>query len=119
MAHYVIRFADHLHITVLDAVVDHFHIVSRTVGSDPITAGTAVLNLCCDRLEYVFDMWPGFWITPRHNARSFQCALFASGDACAYVEEAFFRQFAGAAHGVLVVGVAAVDNDIPRIKQGK
>ena len=50
-----IRFADELHVAVLDAVVNHFHIVARTASTDPLATRDIVVrsDLGRDGLEDV------------------------------------------------------------------
>lgn len=48
IAHQLIGLADQLHVTILDAVVDHLGKVSGAVFAHPVTAGNAIFHLGAD-----------------------------------------------------------------------
>ena len=89
--HQGIAFGNHLHVAVLDAVVDHFHVVAGTVAAHPIATRAAVFYFGSNSLEEVFDVGPSGGVAAGHDARAFECALLAAGDARAHVEQAFGR----------------------------
>lgn len=53
----VVGLADHLHVTVLDSVVDHLDVVTSASLADPVTAGLAI-DLGSNRLEDGLYMGP-------------------------------------------------------------
>jgi hypothetical protein len=66
-----VRFADELHVAVLDAVVDHLHVVPGAARPDPFAAGDVVVraDLGGDRLENRLDQRPGLFAAAGHHAR--------------------------------------------------
>ncbi len=83
----MIGFADHLHIAVLNAVMYHFDVVTRTVGANVGCTGYATadrltrcgtlkltprfgVNLRGNRLPNGFQLCPRFGIAPRHQRRA-------------------------------------------------
>lgn len=56
--HQVVGLTDQLHVSVLDAVVDHLHKVAGALVSHPVTAGLPGSDLGRDALEDVLDVWP-------------------------------------------------------------
>ena len=114
-----VRLGDHLHVAVLDAVVHHLHVVPGAVGADPLAAGGAAVHLRGDRLEDRLQCRPGVGVAARHDARAEQGAFLAPGDAGSDVENSAFPQRAGAPRRVLVVRVAAVDQDVSGFEPGR
>jgi hypothetical protein len=53
----LVGLADHLHITILDSVVDHLNVVTSASLTDPVTAGLAI-DLGSNSLEDGLDMGP-------------------------------------------------------------
>ncbi len=51
LLHHLVGLADHLHVAVLDAVVDHLDEMARAVLADPVAAGLAVVGLGGNLLE--------------------------------------------------------------------
>ena len=78
-----IGISDELHITILDAVVDHLDEVTRTTFTYPSTARSAVLSFGSNTGEYRLDARPCFFSASRHNSRAIQCSFFTSGDTTA------------------------------------
>ena len=112
IAHQAVGLADQLHVTVLDAVVDHLDVVSGTAAADPVAAGGTAVDLGGDALEDVLHMWPGGGAAAGHDAGTESGAFFAAGDAGADVEQALgFEQFHPAI-GVAVERIATVDDDV-------
>ncbi|MNV41938.1 hypothetical protein D3C71_1335920 [compost metagenome] len=111
----LVGFADQLHIAVLDAVVDHLHIVARSVRSDICTAGFSV-NLGRNSSQNWLNQLIGAFLSARHDGRSLQSAFFAAGYAGADEAEAFLFKLFVASNSIREVGVAAVDDDIPLIQ---
>jgi len=60
---------------------------------------------------------PRFPRAPGHDARSFESALLASGDPCAQEVDPLFRERFCPPDRVLVIGVAAVDDDVARLQE--
>lgn len=53
----MVGLADHLHVTVLDSVVDHLDVVTSASLADPVAAGLAI-DLGSNRLEDGLNMGP-------------------------------------------------------------
>jgi hypothetical protein len=53
----VVGLADHLHVTVLDSIVDHLDVVTSASLADPVAAGLTI-DLGSNRLEDGLDMRP-------------------------------------------------------------
>ena len=119
ITHKLVRFADELHIAVLNAIVHHFHEMSCTVFADPVAAWRAVLDLGADALENGLHIRPRGRASARHHAGAFQCALFAAGHAGADVKLALAFHVSGSADGVREVGIAAVNENIAVVEQRK
>ncbi len=83
--------ADELHVAVLDAVVDHLHVVAGAVGTHVTAAGLAFGDggdLGVDGR----DDFPAFGGAAGHDAGAFERAFFAAGDADAEEVDAFFLE---------------------------
>ena len=117
VAHELISLADELHIAVFDAVVNHFDKVTRAVLADPIAAGSAVLDLGADRLEYGLHARPCGGRAAGHHARTLESALLAAGNTRADIEQTLALDISGASCGIGEVGVAAVDDYIALVEQ--
>ena len=70
-----VGFAEHLHITVLDAVVKHLHKVTRTTAGDPLATRFAFVGFGSNRLEDIgFNMFPSCLLytspSPRDRQKS-------------------------------------------------
>ena len=114
--HQVIGFADELHVAVLDAVVDHLHVVARAVFAHPIAAGRPVIDLGSDLLEDVFHVRPGSGRAAGHDAGAAPGAFLAAGNAGADIEQALGLDVLCAADRVFEKGVAAVNDDVTRFE---
>ena len=57
--HERVGLGQHLHVAVLDAVVDHLHVVAGTVAAHPVAARGAVGDLGGNRLQNVLHRRPG------------------------------------------------------------
>lgn len=103
--------ANQLHVTILDTVVDHFDIVASTLIADPVAARLAI-RLGSNALEDVLDVWPGLFITTRHQRRAIAGTLFASGNTSTDKADTFLGKVFGSTVAVWVVGVSAVNDDV-------
>ena len=92
-------------------VVDHFHVVSGTVLSDPITARLAV-DLGGRGLEDGLDVRPGGRRTTGHERGTITSALLTAGNTGTNEEEALGLELLGATDRVRVVRVTAVNDDV-------
>ena len=110
--HNLIRFADELHIAVLDAVMYHFYIVAGSVFADPIAARSSIFYFCGNRLENRFYMRPGGRRTARHKRRTFQRTFFAARHTCSDVEKPSGFDVLGSAYGIRKMGISSVYDDI-------
>ncbi|KAH3680077.1 hypothetical protein WICPIJ_008395 [Wickerhamomyces pijperi] len=61
----VVSFSDQLHVTVLNTVVNHLDVVTRTGWTNPVTTWLTV-RLGSDGLENVLNVWPSFFGTTWH-----------------------------------------------------
>ena len=106
-----VRFADQLHVAVLDSVVHHLYIMAGAIRSH-VTAARFAIDLRGDLAEDRRDDFPRFARTAGHERRTFERAFFAAGNAAAdKVKSASFEIFAAP----LRVGekrIAAVDDDV-------
>ena len=107
----MVRFANELHVAVLDAVVHHFHVMAGAVRSDIGAAGLAVY-LRGNGGEDRFNEPVGRFLAAGHDRRTFQRAFFAARHAGADEADAFRFKLAAAALRIRVMRVAAVDNDV-------
>ncbi|MBA7683207.1 hypothetical protein ES703_91567 [subsurface metagenome] len=117
--HHLVALAYHLHIAVLDAVVDHFDEVSGAVFSDPLAAGLAVIGAGCDFLEDGLYAFPRLRRTAGHNRRPSQCAFFAARYAGADIEQPFFFDFFASSNRIGKMTVTAVDDNIALVHKGQ
>ena len=117
LLHQAVGLADHLHVGVLDAVVDHLDEVACAAMPHPFAAGQAVIGFGRNRLQHGAHQRPGLDGSSRHQRRPAQRAFLPAADASADVKNAGFRQRAEAAVRVGVQGVAAVDEHIARVQQ--
>ncbi|EEF93657.1 hypothetical protein CATMIT_01710, partial [Catenibacterium mitsuokai DSM 15897] len=90
-----------LHHSVLDAVVDHLGEVARAAGPDPAPAALGRRRQGFEDRPQPFDRG---LVAADHQAVALLQAPHAAAGAGVDVVQAVLAQFAGAAHGVLVVG---------------
>lgn len=112
----VVGLADQLHVAVLDAVVDHLHVVTCPAGTDVGDAGLAIDfggNGFEDGLHHI----PGGKRAAGHDGGAFARSFFTAGNARADETKAFFREVGIAALGIGVERVAAIDDDIALVEQ--
>src|SRR5580658_10703084 len=113
----MIGFADQLHVSVLNAVVNHLDVVPSSVLAHPIAARRTIGNFSGNSLENLFDKGPCGWIAAWHDGRAMARAFLAAGNAGADEQDAFGGQILGAAIGVGVERIAAVDDDVARFEK--
>ncbi len=87
--HQIVSFADELHVSGLDAIVDHLDIMARAILAHPVAARGAILDLGGDLLKDLLNVRPGSGRAPRHDAGAVARALLAAGNTCADIEQAF------------------------------
>ena len=116
MSHEIVGFADQLHITILNTVVNHFYEVTGTCVADPITTGLPVFGLGSDSLQNGLNMRPGFFVSPGHDGRAVARSLFSPGNTGSNKADPFGRQLFVPAIAIFVVGVSAVDDDVSRLQ---
>ena len=92
--------------------------MARAVLADPVAAGSAVFDLGRDGLEDRLDDGPSLRRAARHYRGAAEGALLPARDAGADEEEAPGLDVARPADRVLVVGVAAVDNEVAGREDG-
>lgn len=110
----VVGLADELHIAVLDAVVDHLDVVTRTLVTD-VGHTRTLLGLGGNLGEDGLDGVEGLSGTTRHEGRTVTSARFTTRDAHAHVEDTLGLELLGAADGLLVPLIATIDEDITRL----
>ena len=111
----VVRFADHLHIRILDAVMHHLDEVAGAIGTDVGHARLAV-HLGGDGFQNRPQGLPGFHGAAGHQGRAVERALLAAGHAAAHEVEALSTYFLLTLDGVLEERVATVDDDVARFE---
>jgi hypothetical protein len=133
--HEGVGLADHLHVAILDAVVDHLHVMARAVLADVGRAGHAAghglagrgagdglaglgVNLGGDGLPDGLQFLPCGELAAGHEGRAEARALLAAGHAGADEAQAFFAERLLAADGVGPERVAAVDDDVALLEDG-
>jgi hypothetical protein len=116
--HQVVGFGDELHDAVLDAVVDHFHVVARRARAQVRHAGFAV-HLGGHGLQDGLYPRVGHRLAARHDAGAEPGALLAARHAHAEEVNVFAGQVFDAAVGVGEVGVAPVDEDVALASWGR
>ena len=112
----VVRLGDELHVAVLDAVVDHLHVVPGAAGTHVVHARLAVVGLRRDRLQDRRERVPGLALPAGHDRGPPERALLAAGDAGADVVEAAAGEFLAPPLGVEEPRIAAVDQDVARLQ---
>ena len=113
----LVGLADELHVAVLDAVVDHLHVVAGAVLADPVAAGRAVVDLGGDGLEDRLHVRPCRGLAAGHDAtgrdarlprrRTRRCRCRAGP--CS--RQSFVRRLVS-----VIERVAAVDDDVARFE---
>ena len=89
--HDVVHLGNALHDAVLDAVVDHFDVVSGAARADVGAAGA--VHLGGARFEDLADQGVGLFGAARHDRGTLQRACFAAGDARADIKDALLCKF--------------------------
>ncbi len=116
VAQQVVGLGDQLHVGVLDAVVDHLHVVARAVRADVGAARRAVDDRR-DRLERLpHDLVVDLALAAGHDARALQRAFLTPGHADAHEADVPLRQRVEATLRVAEERIAAVDDDVARIE---
>ena len=132
--HKGVGLTDHLHVAILDAVVDHLDVVAGAVfadvggarhaaldglaggGAHDGAAGLAV-DLGGDGFPDGLELFPRFEFAAGHQGWAEASAFFTAGHAGADEAETLFFQGFFAADGVGPEGVAAVDDDVVGLEQ--
>ncbi len=92
----VVGFADQLHVTILNAVMNHLHVVASAVRSD-VCAASVVADFSGNRCQNRLNQLVRGFLTARHDGRAFQRAFFAARNARADKADALlFKRFAAA-----------------------
>ena len=113
----VIDLTDQLHVSILDSIVHHLDIISRSNGPTVPRTGLFWLpRLGRTAHKNGLDKIVGFSGTARHERGPVAGTFFATGNAHAEKEEAFFFQFVVAPHLVGKPLVAAVDDAVARLE---
>ena len=113
----VVGFGDELHITILDAIVDHLDIV--TGASWPEVGHTWLLvHLGGDGFKDRLDDLPRFRLAAGHDGRTPQRSFRSAADARSHVHDSIALQRFRTPLGVLKKRVASVDQQVPLLQQG-
>ena len=94
--HQVITFCNQLHITVLDTIVDHFHIVTSSIRTD------------------VSHTW-----STRHDRRTFKGTFFTTRDTSTDEVDARVRQLFITTDSIFIESISSVNQDIAFIQVWK
>ena len=97
--------------------MDHFHIVTRPVLSDPVAARFTV-DLCGGLLEDFLDVGPSGRAASGHQRGSVARTFFTSRDTRADKEEALGFKLLCTTDGIGEMGVATVNDDITPFEMG-
>ena len=116
VAQEVVGLRDQLHVGVLDAVVDHLHVVAGAVGAD-VRAARLAVHLGGDRGEDLLDVGVGLARPARHDRGAIERALLTAGDARADEAQPLGLAIGLAAARVGEVRVAGVDDDVALVEQ--
>ncbi len=118
MAHQVVALGDQLHVGVLDAVVDHLHVVAGSVGAD-VRAARRSVDTRGDRLENRRERpLVRFAVAAGHDARTVEGALLSAGDPNAEEVDPVPADLLVATLSVTEVRVAAVDQGVAVVEVG-
>jgi hypothetical protein len=132
----VVGLTDHLHVAILDAVVDHLHVVAGAVFADVGGAGDAALDglaggraheglagllvdLGGDGVPDRGEVLVGILVAAGHERRAEASAFLTAGHAGTDEEETLFLKRLFAADGVGPESVTAVDDDVARLEHGR
>ena len=115
LAQDVVDLANHLHDAVLDAVVDHFHVMARRTRPD-VGDARPVVGLGSDLGQHRLKLPVGVLVSTGHDAGPPQCSLFAAADAAADEMDARSLQLFAAPVAIGEVSVAAVNDHVTRLK---
>src|SRR5208337_2087015 len=109
----LVSFGNELHVTVLNAVVDHLHEVAGTIGPD-VGDTRARIALRGNGLKDGSQVAIGFSGASGHQRRTMAGALFATGNAHSEEADHGLAGVEFTPNGVLEVGITAVDYDVAR-----
>lgn len=112
----VVGLGDQLHVSVLDTVVDHLDVVSRTALTDPVATGLTE-RLGGSLLEDLLDRGPSGGGTTGHQRRTVSSTLFTTGDTGTDEQETLGLELLGPSDRVWVVRVTTVNDDVALFKE--
>ncbi len=111
-----IGFGNQLHVAILDAVMNHLHIMASAISTDIGDTRLTVFSNRGNLLQNRSNKFIGFFLATRHDGRPFQSSLFTTGNTCTDKVKTFGRQFTVTTDGVLEEGVAAINDDVAFIE---
>ena len=111
-----IGFCDQLHVAVFDTVVNHFHIVTGTIGTNIGHARFAIFCNCGNFSQNRRNQFVGFFLTARHDRWTFQRPFFTTGNTGTNEVKAFGRKFAITTDSVLEERVTTINDDVAFIQ---
>jgi hypothetical protein len=112
----IVGFANQLHVTVLNTVVNHLDEVTSTLISDPLAASFSVA-LGRDILEDILKVGPGLLVSSWHDRRSVSGTLLTTRNTGTNKSDALLGELLGSAVGVWEVRVSTIDNDIALLQE--
>ena len=110
--HHPIRLGNELHIGILDAVVYHLDKMAGTGRSHPLTTGSAVRRFRRNALQDGLHLAPRTLRPSGHDGSAVQRSLFSSRHTGSHKTEAFPLGKRHTPVGVLIMGIAAVYQDV-------
>ena len=111
-----VSLANELHVAVFDAVVDHLHVMPRTVGTH-MSATRLIFRDGGDLRINRGERFPAFLRSAGHDRWAFERAFFAAADADSKEMDSLFFEVFLAALSVGPEGIAAIDDDVAGFHQ--
>ena len=120
MLHQVITFCNQLHITVLDTIVDHFHIVTSSIRTDVSHTWFSIFwCFCRDFFKNICYQFISFFLSTRHDRRTFKGTFFTTRDTSTDEVDARVRQLFITTDSIFVERVSSVNQNITFIQVWK
>ena len=107
----IVGLGDQLHVSVLDTVVDHLDVVSRTTLTDPVATGLTE-GLSSGLLEDFLDRGPSGGGTTGHQRGTVSGTLLTTRDTGTDEQETLGLELLGPSDRVGVVRVTTVNDDV-------
>src|SRR5438876_1107074 len=108
------HFANQLHVTIFNTIVNHLDIVTGTLITNPVAA-CLTITLCSNTLENIFDERPCLFITTRHQTGSIPSSFFSTRYTSADESNFFPSEVLGSTVGIREMRVATINDDVSRL----